>query len=86
MFAAYDIALIPIIVGLVELLKGIGLPKKWCPVASVILGIAGGIVYLCPNDLKMGIISGLVIGLSASGLYSSGKHMVIKNGEDDLNG
>lgn len=86
MFAAYDVAVIPIIVGLVELLKGVGLPKKWCPVASVVLGIVGGVVYLCPSDVKMGIISGLVIGLSASGLYSSGKNMVNKNEEDGLNG
>lgn len=37
--------LIPVIVGLVDALKGYGLPKKWWPVVSVLLGIAGGVVY-----------------------------------------
>ena len=42
MFQVYDVALIPIIIGLVEILKGIGLPKKLMPFISVILGLAAG--------------------------------------------
>ena len=79
MLAAYDVALIPLIVALVELLKGAGLPKKWLPIVSIILGVAGGIVYICPHDFKGGIIVGLMLGLSASGLYSGSKHLIKKN-------
>lgn len=81
MLAAYDIALIPLIVALIELLKGAGLPKRWLPIVSVVLGIAGGIIYICPDDFKGGIIIGLMLGLSASGLYSGSKHMIEKNDE-----
>lgn len=83
MLAAYDVALIPLIVALIELLKGAGLPKKWLPIVSIILGIAGGVVYICPHDLKGGIIIGLMLGLSASGLYSGSKHMIEKSNNEE---
>ncbi len=78
MFQVYDVALIPIIIGLVEILKGIGLPKKLMPFISVILGLAAGIFYVYPLDLKGGIIVGLMLGLSASGLYSGAKNTIEK--------
>jgi hypothetical protein len=84
MFQVYDVALIPIIIGLVEILKGIGLPKKMMPFISVILGLAAGIFYVYPLDLKGGIIVGLMLGLSASGLYSGAKN-TIEKGEDIKN-
>jgi len=86
MLAAYDVALIPLIIALVELMKGVGLPKKWDPIASLILGIAGGVVYICPHDMKGGIIVGIMLGLSASGLYSGGKHMFKRSKEDEEDG
>lgn len=65
--------IIAIIVGLVELLKQAGLPKKASPLVALAFGIAGGVIYLFPGDVKAGIFMGLVMGLSASGLYSGGK-------------
>lgn len=81
MFEVYDVALIPLILALVELLKGLGLQKKFLPVASVLFGLAAGIFYVYPGDVKGGIIVGLMLGLSASGLYSSGKNMLEKSDE-----
>jgi L-cystine uptake protein TcyP (sodium:dicarboxylate symporter family) len=77
----YDIAIIPLIVGIVELLKQIGLPSKFAALVSVLLGIAIGVVYLSPNDIKKGILVGLALGLAASGLYSGTKSTVegVKN-------
>jgi len=72
----YDIAIIPLIVGIVELLKQIGLPSKFAALVSVLLGIAIGVVYLSPNDIKKGILVGLALGLAASGLYSGTKSTV----------
>ena len=43
MIEVYDVALIPLIVGLVELLKGFGLPKKWLPIVSILFGITAGV-------------------------------------------
>ncbi|MBM7582163.1 L-cystine uptake protein TcyP (sodium:dicarboxylate symporter family) [Caldicoprobacter guelmensis] len=77
----YDIAIIPLIVGIVELLKQIGLPSKFAALVSVLLGIAIGVVYLSPDDIKKGILVGLALGLAASGLYSGTKSTVegVKN-------
>ncbi|PID23256.1 hypothetical protein CSV61_02075 [Sporosarcina sp. P3] len=75
-----DMVLIPVIVGLVDALKGYGLPKKWWPVVSVLLGVGGGVVYVYPGDWVSGVLSGLVMGLSAGGLYSGGK-VVARNVE-----
>lgn len=72
----YQVAIVPLIVGVVELLKGLGLPNKFsAPVASL-LGIFAGVFYLYPMDIPKGIIVGLSLGLSASGLYSGTKNTV----------
>ncbi|MFO7153555.1 MAG: hypothetical protein DIU64_001190 [Caldicoprobacter oshimai] len=72
----YDIAIIPLIVGIVELLKQIGLPSKFAALVSVILGIAIGVVYVSPDDIKKGVLVGLALGLAAAGLYSTTKDTV----------
>lgn len=79
MFEVYDVVLIPLIVGLVELVKGFGVHKKFLPVISLFLGIAAGVFYLYPEDIKKGILVGMMLGLSASGLYSGTKN-TIENG------
>lgn len=81
MFEVYGVALIGLIVGLVEVLKKAGLPKKFLPLSSLILGVAAGTLYVYPANLKAGIIVGLMMGLSASGLYSGTKNTFEK--EDD---
>jgi len=77
-FNVYGIALVPVIVGLSELLKKSGVPKKFTPVTSVLLGLVFGITYLAPGDIKQGILFGLVLGLSAVGLFSSTKNTVFE--------
>lgn len=74
-----DVLLIAVIVGLVELLKKLNLPHKLLPVASLVFGLIGGVFYLFPHDLKAGILTGIIIGLSASGLYSGVKNTVENN-------
>jgi len=72
----YDVAIIPLILGIVELLKQVGLPSKFAALVSVILGIVIGVVYASPEDIKKGILVGLALGLAASGLYSGTKSTV----------
>ncbi|GIN39750.1 MULTISPECIES: hypothetical protein [Heyndrickxia] len=74
MFQIYDVALIPLIAGLVELAKRAGLPIKYSPYVAIILGLLLSFFYLTDN-IKEGIIVGLMLGLSASGLYSSSKNI-----------
>lgn len=72
----YDVALIPLIVGVVQLCKIVGLPVKFAAVVSVLLGIAVGMFYLAPDDLAKGLLLGASLGLAASGLYSTTKNTI----------
>lgn len=73
-----DVIIVAVILGLVEVLKTLGLTEKFAPVASIALGIMGGVIYLYPQDLKAGILMGLIMGLSASGAYSGTKTLLEK--------
>jgi len=70
----YNVAIIPLIVGVVELAKKLGLPDKFAAVLSAVLGVVIGLVYVAPNDPAKGVLIGLSMGLSASGLYSGVKN------------
>ncbi len=67
-----------IILGLVQVAKTLGLPKKFIPLFSVILGVLFGILgYVSLNqDLVGCILAGIVYGLSAVGLWSGSKNTV----------
>lgn len=71
---AYDVALIPIITGLVGVFTQLGLRKKFAPIVSLILGLLIGVFYVYPDDIKGGILVGIMLGLSAVGLYSGVKN------------
>ncbi|MGE5630070.1 MAG: hypothetical protein ACM3TR_03110 [Caulobacteraceae bacterium] len=65
---------VPVILAIVELAKGLGFPKKFSAIAAVVLGILIGIFFIDPNDIRSGIFKGIVYGLTASGLYSGTKN------------
>lgn len=70
---------IALIIGLAQLVKNMGLPKKWIPLFDVVLGLLSGvIVYGFEYDLGIlkGVMLGLAIGLSACGLFSGIKNVV----------
>ncbi|MFC4075212.1 hypothetical protein [Salinithrix halophila] len=75
-----DAVLIAVITGLVELIKRSGLPKRFVPLLALALGIAAGVFYVS-HDLAQGILSGIVLGLSAVGLYSGPKNLVRGDGK-----
>lgn len=66
---------IPIIVTLVEIFKKAGLPKKFSPFIALVFGLIVGILLERSGDIKKGILNGIIIGTSSSGLYSSGKEI-----------
>ena len=68
----YDVALIPATMGLVEVCKSAGLPSKYAPIVSLAIGTGLGVATSLDNVGK-GVIVGIAIGLSASGLYSGTK-------------
>lgn len=76
-----DMILLPVVVGIVSLLKGMGLQKKYCPIVSFVIGTMFGIIFESEGDIKKGILGGMITGLAASGLYSNGKELVKKASE-----
>lgn len=82
-FVAYDIAVVPVIIALIELVKRAGVPKRVLPVLSVALGIVAGFVYIAPGQADEAVLVGVVMGLSAVGLYSGAKNSGSHSGEGD---
>lgn len=78
-----DAVLLPLIIGLVELLKYVGIPKRVLPIASLIFGALGGMVYIRPDQWQEGILVGVMLGLSACGMYSGGKAIIEQKNNDD---
>ncbi|MDZ4205783.1 MAG: hypothetical protein U1C12_00995 [Patescibacteria group bacterium] len=68
-------AVIPAVVGLIELCKRVGLPTQFAPVAGLAFGIAGSFVFP-QQTVALTIFVGVVLGLSALGLYSGTKTTV----------
>lgn len=70
------VAIIPLLIGLLEVLKRLGVNAKYIPIISVTLGIVIGIFLFADGEIAAGIIQGIYIGLSAVGLYSGTKNTV----------
>lgn len=67
-----NLFLVGIVTALVEMFKRTGLPDRFAGLASVIVGIVVSLVFP-DGTLAITIFEGVVIGLVASGFYSSGK-------------
>lgn len=76
MLEVHNVFFIPLIIGVVEVFKSIGLKKKFVPLLSLCVGILIGVFYIYPEDIKSGAIVGMMYGLSASGLYSGTKNSI----------
>ncbi len=77
-FQAYDIALIPVVVALVGVISTLGVPPKYLPIISIIIGLLIGVFYVSPGVPQQAILSGIVIGLSAIGAHSGVKNVIVK--------
>lgn len=75
-FEYEGLLLVPIIIGMSEMLKHCGLNKKLIPIANMVMGLTAGVIFLNPLDMRLGILQGIVMALTASGLYSSVKNTV----------
>ncbi|HHK5534020.1 TPA: holin [Bacillus mobilis] len=71
--------MIGIVVGLSQIAKTIGLQTKYIPLLNLTLGIVLGVLFL-GGDIKTSVFQGIIIGLSASGLFDHTK--IIKKDAD----
>jgi len=81
MYEFYSLVVIPLIVGVVEVLKRAGLPIKYAPLTSLAIGFFFGVFFI--ESFKEGIIVGMMVGLSATGLYSGSKHIMQGNNKEE---
>ncbi|MDD2480519.1 MAG: hypothetical protein WCY24_08640 [Lutispora sp.] len=68
--------IIPVIMAVIEILKGLGLPKRFGALAALLLGMVIGVFYLDYPQMKIRIFRGVIYGLSAAGLYSGTKNTI----------
>lgn len=67
--------LIAVTVGLVEALKQVPFLARYSPILSLVCGI--GVAFIFPEEtVGQTIFGGIIIGLSAAGLYSGTKKVV----------
>ncbi|RBP27311.1 MULTISPECIES: holin [Bacillus] len=71
--------MIGIVVGLSQIVKTVGLQTKYVPLLNLTLGIVLGVLFL-DGDIKVNVFQGIIIGLSASGLFDHTK--IIKKDVD----
>lgn len=69
------LTLVPVVVALTSIIKAFILDSRFYPVISIGLGMALSILVL-PSSIAVSVVSGLIIGLTASGAYSGVKSMV----------
>lgn len=64
-------AIVAVIVGVVEIFKGVGLPSKYAPLLSLFLGLLASLGF--DGFSTLSVFTGVLYGLTASGLYSGVK-------------
>lgn len=69
-----ETVVVPIIISIVQLVKGLGMPKKFSAIVAVVVGVLIGVFFIEPQSIRIGIFKGIVYGLTASGLYSGTKN------------
>ncbi|MBT9168603.1 MAG: hypothetical protein DDT19_01950 [Syntrophomonadaceae bacterium] len=84
--SGWSLLLVPLILALTSLIKKF-IPKEkvgvLSPIISLVLGICGGLLTI--GFTKDAIIAGLIMGLSASGLYSGCKNIINQPKQGTMN-
>lgn len=73
----YGISAVLLIIGVVQLAKNAGFPTKYAGLLAVIFGVVAsvGYTFFYETEFFKAIVTGLALGLSAAGLYSTQKNI-----------
>lgn len=80
----WGVLAVPLIMGLVEVLKRRGLGDDWAAPVAVLLGVAlsvgyqVAVVYPVAAPWLQAVLVGMALGLSASGLYSGARQVLVR--------
>lgn len=66
------LVLVPVVLGVVQVIKKTGLSTRWSPLLSLVLGVVGALA-IAKGYSADAVIQGLIAGLSAAGLWSGTK-------------
>ncbi|MGE7873817.1 holin [Bacillus paramycoides] len=66
--------IIAVVVAVSQVVKILGIQTKYIPLLNLTLGIGLGVLFL-GGDIKTNVFQGIIIGLSASGLFDHTKIM-----------
>jgi predicted histidine transporter YuiF (NhaC family) len=76
----------PIIMSITEVFKALGLDKRFFPLSNIFFGIFAAYFFIPSGRdcMSTATLIGIITGLSASGLYSSGKNTIeqVRNGKN----
>lgn len=77
-YEVYGVLLLPIIVGLVQIVKQLNIPNKYMPLISIGIAEAISLLFVMNGDAdyRKAILIGLQMGLAAVGLHSGIKNLV----------
>ncbi len=71
------IVLVALTSGIVEVFKrALKLPKKFCPLLALVVGFLLTLVGSITDITSLAILTGIAVGLGASGLYSNVKYPI----------
>lgn len=68
-----------VVLGVTEIIKSFGFPRKWLPVFAILLGVAIAMIDAYRSgtpDWFLAAIRGIVVGATATGLYAAGKGFI----------
>jgi len=74
-FSIAGIGVVALIIGLVKAAREAGLPSKFAPLLSIVIGIIIGVTaaLYASSAVYIGILGGIAAGLMSCGLYDVGK-------------
>lgn len=66
---AWVLVLTPVVIGIVQALKALRIPDRFAPAVTLAVGIGASVVWF-EGPWRATTLTGVVVGLSAAGLYS----------------
>lgn len=70
------LGLVPIIIALTQIVKSFVSDERYIPLVALVLGLLGAVLVDGIGYIGTTVVEGLIVGLTASGLYSGVKKTV----------